>query len=92
MTDQVIITDGQLTKIEVTPQNQSTVELGLTTIGIRGPQGPTGPIGPTGPPGPNNIGGFPVVISNAQEKDMLQLKSWEWRNIPQELLTDGGNF
>lgn len=92
MTDQVIITDGQLTKIEVTPQNQATVELGLTTIGIRGPQGPTGPIGPTGPPGPNNIGGFPVVISNAQEKDMLQLKSWEWRNIPQELLTDGGNF
>lgn len=89
MTDQVIITEGQLTKVEVTPPNQPTVEFNLTTIGLRGPQGIQGP---QGIPGPNEIGGFPVAVSDAQEKDLLQLKSWTWQNTPQEALTDGGNF
>ena len=89
MTDQVIIVEGQLSKVEVTPPNQPTVEFGLTTIGLRGPQGIQGPVGP---PGPNEIGGFPVAVADAQEKDLLQLKSWTWQNTPQEALTDGGNF
>jgi hypothetical protein len=89
MTDQVIITESQLTKVEVTPPNQPTVEFGLTTIGLRGPQGIQGP---QGIPGPNEIGGFPVAVSGAQENDTLLLKSWEWKNTPQEALTDGGNF
>ena len=89
MTDQVIIVEGQLSKVEVTPPNQPTVEFGLTTIGLRGPQGIQGIVGP---PGPNEIGGFPVAVADAQEKDLLQLKSWTWQNTPQEALTDGGNF
>lgn len=89
MTDQVIITEGQLSKVEVTPPAQPTVEFGLTTIGLRGPQGIQGP---QGIPGPNEIGGFPVAVANAKEKDLLQLKSWAWQNTPQEALTDGGNF
>lgn len=89
MTDQVIITQGQLSKVEVTPPGQPTVEFGLTTIGLRGPQGIQGP---QGIPGPNEIGGFPVALTAPQEKDLLQLKSWSWQNTPQEALTDGGNF
>lgn len=86
MTDQVIITEGQLTKVEITPPNQPTVELGLTTIGLRGPQGIQGI------PGSNEIGGFPVVVTGAQENDLLQLKSGTWQNTPRETVTDGGNF
>lgn len=51
MTNQVIITEGQLTKVEVTPPNQPTVGFGLTTIGLRGPQGIQGPQGIPGPKG-----------------------------------------
>jgi hypothetical protein len=32
------------------------------------------------------------MLTSAQENDMLQLKSWAWKNTPQEALTDGGNF
>lgn len=92
MTDQIIITEGQLSQVEITPANQPAIQVNLTAVGIRGPQGLQGPQGPTGPPGPNEIGGWPVIVLNAQEKDMLQFRSWAWRNIPQELLTDGGNF
>ena len=38
------------------------------------------------------IGGFPVILTSAQENDILQLKSWAWKNTSQESLTDGGNF
>lgn len=89
MTDQVIIVEGQLSSVEVAPPSQSTVEFGLTTIGIRGPQGIQGI---QGIPGPNEIGGFPVAVASAQENDTLLLKSWQWTNTPQEALTDGGNF
>lgn len=63
--------------------------------GIQGPKGDkgdTGPAGPVGPAGPNEIGGYPVMLTDAAENDMLQLKSWAWKNTPQEALTDGGNF
>ena len=89
MTNQVVITEGQLSTVQVTPPGQSTVEFGLTTIGLRGPQGIQGP---QGIPGPNEIGGFPVALTAPKEKDLLQLKSWSWQNSPQEALTDGGNF
>ena len=39
-----------------------------------------------------SIGDFPVILTSAQENDVLQLKSWAWKNTPQEVLTDGGNF
>ena len=42
--------------------------------------------------GDNTIGDFPVILTSAQENDTLQFKSWAWKNIPQEALTDGGNF
>ena len=89
MTSAIVITEAKLSTVEVTPKDQAVVELGLTSIGLRGPQGIQGP---QGVPGPNEIGGFPVAVSGAQENDTLLLKSWEWTNTPQEALTDGGNF
>lgn len=89
MTNQVIIQQVSPSAVEVQPIDQPVVELGLTNIGLRGPQGIQGP---QGIPGPNEIGGYPVVLADAQEKDILQLKTAAWRNTPQETLTDGGNF
>lgn len=89
MTDQVVITEAPLSAVEVQQPNAPTVELGMANIGLRGPQGIQGP---QGIPGPNEIGGFPVMLADPQEDDMLQLKSWAWQNTPQEALTDGGNF
>lgn len=89
MTDTVIITSAPLSTVEVQQPNAPVVELGLTGIGLRGPQGIQGI---QGIPGPNEIGGFPVQVAGAQENDTLLLKSWTWQNTPQEALTDGGNF
>lgn len=75
--------------VQIVEQTPVVVDFGLTNIGLKGDKGDTGPVGP---PGPNEIGGFPVAVSGAQENDTLLLKSWEWRNTPQEALTDGGNF
>jgi hypothetical protein len=85
----VEVSSVQLSTVEVTPPDQPTIEFGLTSIGLRGPKGEKGD---QGDPGPNEIGGFPVAVSGAQENDTLLLKSWEWKNTPQEALTDGGNF
>jgi hypothetical protein len=69
MTDQVIIVEGQLSKVEVTPPNQPTVEFGLTTIGLRGPEGRSARSGAAGlrrhcpapPPGSPGPGPAPVA-------------------------------
>ncbi len=89
MTDAVIITSAPLCSVEIQPPDQPAIEVGLTTIGLQGPQGIQGPVGPAGP---NEIGGIPVELTNPQENDTLLLKTAAWRNTPQEALTDGGNF
>ena len=89
MTDSVVITSAPTSTVQIQAPNQTAVQLGLTNIGLRGPQGIQGI---QGIPGPNEIGGFPVAVSAAQENDTLLLKSWQWQNTPQEALTDGGNF
>ena len=86
-TNELVVAAGSIqATVEITSPDQTSIVLGLTNIGIRGPAGPVGPSGP------NEIGGYPVMLSSAQENDMLQLKSWAWKNTPQEALTDGGNF
>ncbi len=86
-TNDIVVAPGSIqASVEVTTPDQTSITLGLTNIGIRGP------VGPVGPAGPNEIGGFPVMVQDAAENDMLQLKSWAWKNTPQEALTDGGNF
>jgi hypothetical protein len=48
--------------------------------------------GPPGPPGPNEIGGYPVNITSAQQYDVLMFGTNEWVNTPQTEITDGGNY
>lgn len=60
--------------------------------GVQGIQGPQGNVGPQGPPGPNDIGGYPVSISNPAQSDVLSFTSLTWSNTAQAEITDGGNF
>lgn len=85
----VEINPQDLAAVNVTTEALTAIELGLTNIGLRGPQGIQGE---QGVPGPNEIGGHPVVVTDAQSLDILQFKTAAWRNFPQEKLTDGGNF
>ena len=48
--------------------------------------------GPPGPPGPNEIGGYPVNITSAQQYDVLMFGTNQWVNTPQTEITDGGNY
>lgn len=85
--NELVVAPGSIqATVEVVAPDQTSIVLGLTNIGIQGP------IGPVGPAGPNEIGGYPVLMDSIQENDMIQMKSWAWRNTPQEALTDGGNF
>ena len=51
-----------------------------------------GIVGPIGPSGSSNIGGYPIVISDANNRDVLMWMDGDWINVPQTEITDGGNF
>lgn len=53
-----------------------------------------GIVGPMGPPGPatSDIGGYPVEITDAQNRDVLMWMTGTWVNVNQTEVTDGGNF
>jgi hypothetical protein len=48
--------------------------------------------GVQGPSGNDNIGGYPVAITSAQNYDALMFLSNQWVNINQTEISDGGNF
>jgi hypothetical protein len=48
--------------------------------------------GVSGGNGNNNIGGYPVNITNIQQNDALMWRSNFWVNVNQLEITDGGNF
>ena len=54
--------------------------------------GVVGPKGEPGTPGESTIGGSSVSISNLASGDILLYSGSAWNNIPQENLTDAGNF
>jgi hypothetical protein len=64
-------------KVEVTPVATQIVQIN------RGVQGPSGN---------NNIGGYPVNITDATPYDVLMFGTGEWVNTPQTEIADGGNF
>ena len=70
-------------------QPASTVKVAVTPVATqivqinRGVQGPSGN---------NNIGGYPVSLSNPQNYDALMFNNNSWTNIPQTEIADGGNF
>jgi len=51
-----------------------------------------GIVGPVGPSGESNIGGYPIVITDANDRDVLMWMGGDWINVPQTEVTDGGNF
>lgn len=100
MTDSVIITSAPMCSVSI-QSNATTIEVGMTSIGIRGPVGPAGPAGatgpqgppgPPGPPGPNSIGGYPITVSSLQSSDLIQFSGVVWQNVPKSSIVDGGIF
>lgn len=71
------ITGGNNINLQVTPTPRQIVQIN------RGVQGESGN---------NDIGGYPVSITSAQNYDALMFVSNEWINIPQTEISDGGNF
>jgi hypothetical protein len=100
MTDSIVITSAPMCSVSI-QSNATTIEVGMTSIGIRGPVGPAGPAGatgpagpqgPPGPPGPNSIGGYPITIASLQTSDLIQFSGVVWQNVPQSSIVDGGIF
>ena len=100
MTDSIVITSAPMCSVLI-QSSTTTIEVGMTSIGLRGPvgpagatgpTGPTGPQGPPGPPGPNSIGGYPITVSTLQTSDLIQFSGIAWQNVPQSSIVDGGIF
>jgi hypothetical protein len=71
------ITGGNNINLQVTPTPRQVVQIN------RGVQGASGN---------NDIGGYPVSITSAQNYDALMFVSNEWINVNQLEIADGGNF
>jgi hypothetical protein len=78
----VQIVDQNNLVVNVTPTANQTITID------RGVQGPVGP------PGPNTIGGYGFNISGLTDFNALMFRTTtnQWTNIPQEEISDGGNF
>lgn len=48
--------------------------------------------GVAGRDGGDFIGGYPVVMSSIQPRDVVMFGSNEWNNVSQTEISDGGNF
>ena len=78
----VQIVDQNNLVVNVTPTSSQTITIDR------------GVSGPAGPPGPNTIGGYGFNISGLNDYDALMFRTTtnQWTNIPQEEISDGGNF
>ena len=76
--------------VVINNNNSASIEVSLVNAG---PQGQQGIQGPQGNPGPDNvIAGYPVVLSNLTQYDVLAFSDNSFTNRKQIELTDGGNF
>jgi hypothetical protein len=48
--------------------------------------------GVAGRDGGDFIGGYPVVMSNVQYRDVVMFGTNQWNNVNQTEISDGGNF
>lgn len=71
------IQGGNNINVQVTPVPKQVIQIN------RGVQGPSGN---------DNIGGYPVVVTSAQNYDALMFLNNKWINNPQTEITDGGNY
>lgn len=71
----------------------STVAASVPTTSVQASAAGVGPQGPQGPPGSNALGSLSdVSVSNVASGDVLRYSDSAWRNRPEQLLIDGGNF
>lgn len=86
----VDITNDSGVSVDIINQDAVTIELNLA---MAGPIGPQGEQGPQGDPGPDNvIAGYPVVLDDLTQYDVLAFNNNSFTNRKQIELTDGGNF
>ena len=73
----VNVIDGNNLTVQVTPVPKQTIQINR---------------GVAGKDGGDKIGGYPVVITDANPYDVLMFGVGEWVNTPQTEIADGGNF
>lgn len=71
------IQGGNEVNVQVTPTPKQVIQINR---GVKGADGG------------DNIGGYPVSITGAQQYDVLMFGVNEWVNTPQTEIADGGNF
>lgn len=86
----VDITNNSGVSVDIINQDAVTIEVNLA---MAGPQGPKGDKGDKGDPGTDNIiAGYPVVLNDLTQYDVLSFIDNSFTNRKQIELTDGGNF
>jgi hypothetical protein len=71
----------------------STVAASVPTTTVQASAGGVGPQGPQGPPGNTQLSDLTdVFVSSPASGDVLRYSDSAWRNRPEILLIDGGNF
>lgn len=73
----VNVQGGNKVNVEVTPVAKQVVQIN------RGVQGPSGN---------DKIAGYPVVMADIKQRDVIMFGSNQWNNVPQTEISDGGNF
>ena len=81
-----------MAQISVAVQNSNNIVASVVPTPNNVIQLNRGIVGPVGPSGESNIGGYPISITSAQNRDVLMWMTGEWVNVPQTEVTDGGNF
>jgi hypothetical protein len=75
--------------INVNVQNQNNINLEVIPT-------PTQVVqinrGVAGRDGGDYIGGYPVVMSSIQPRDVVMFGTGQWNNVNQTEISDGGNF
>lgn len=73
----VNVQGGNRVNVEVTPVPKQVIQINR---------------GVSGPAGNDNIAGYPVVMANIQQRDVIMFGVNQWNNVPQTEIADGGNF
>lgn len=73
----VNVTTGNSINLEVTPTPTQTIQINR---------------GIAGRDGGDFIGGYPVIMSSVQTRDVVMFGTNQWNNVSQTEISDGGNF
>jgi hypothetical protein len=73
----VNVTTGNSINLEVTPTPTQTIQINR---------------GIAGRDGGDFIGGYPVIMSSIQTRDVVMFGTNQWNNVSQTEISDGGNF